>query len=111
MAAGSRIAQPRVTAAGVGVALAAVVFVVVVTLGWYFAPKIVPSVTGLSVDDAVATLADHGISVRVDPSASAGVVIDERPIAGERWSRGEPFVLTYTLDGRTYTNMDDGSSE
>ncbi len=75
----------------VGVSVLAIVVVAVLLAMSYFAPVSVPNVVGMTVEEAVATLADAGINV--EGLDGDGTVTDQSPVAGEQWRRGDDMVL------------------
>jgi len=84
----------------VTLSLLTAMIIAAIIAGVYFAPVTAPNVVGMSVPEAAAKLANAGI--RIEVAAKAGVVTDQSPIAGERWTRGDDFVLTYTNDTGTH---------
>ncbi|WNM23699.1 PASTA domain-containing protein [Demequina capsici] len=80
----------------------AVVFVAAVLAGVVLvgrqlsAPITAPSVVGMTVSEAEATLAEAGIHITTDPSYADAMVVAQQPIAGDPWTESDGFVLTYT---------------
>ena len=63
--------------------------------------KIAPDVVGDSVEEAATTLHEAGIPI--DVTGAEGTVVNQHPIAGERWFRYQNFILTYTDASGTHT--------
>ena len=62
---------------------------------------VVPSVEGLSLDEAAVELHEEGIVIDVE--GLTGTVIEQHPAAGEPWYRYKPFELVYVNDSGEHT--------
>ncbi|PKQ16912.1 MAG: hypothetical protein CVT68_08585 [Actinobacteria bacterium HGW-Actinobacteria-8] len=74
--------------------------VLVVAIAWVasFGRSVtVPDVEGMSVHSAVKKLNEAGLPIEAD--GAYGIVIKQRPPAGERWYQWQDLTLTYEYGG------------
>ena len=87
---------------GFAITLGTLAVVALALVIWFFGiHKIAPDVIGDSVEESAATLHEAGIPI--DVTGAEGTVVNQHPIAGERWFRYQNFILTYTDDSGTHT--------